>query len=136
MFSLLNNTELKTLGIEPRTACLTHMRSEGVLLCYNLALNKPTKNFFFQRFFSSVNFFFTPLIYHFIISFSAFFFTHSLSFTGFFKQYRIKNIWSPLGIKSTTACLKHSLIRQINSHNSKLHPLLSLTHSNSCHQMK
>ncbi len=24
---------------------------------------------------------------------------YSLSFTGFFKQYRINNIWSPLGIK-------------------------------------
>ncbi len=28
---------------------------------------------------------------------------YSLSFTGFFKQYRIKNIWSPLGIEPRTA---------------------------------
>ncbi len=32
---------------------------------------------------------------------------YSLSFTGFFKQYRIKNIWSPPGIESRTAYIAH-----------------------------
>ncbi len=32
---------------------------------------------------------------------------YSLSFTGFFKQYRIKNIWSPPGIEPRTACITH-----------------------------
>ncbi len=33
---------------------------------------------------------------------------YSLSFTGFFKQCRIKNIWSPPGIKPrTTTCIAH-----------------------------
>ncbi len=32
---------------------------------------------------------------------------YSLSFTGSFKQYRIKNIWSPPGIEPRTTCLTH-----------------------------
>ncbi len=32
---------------------------------------------------------------------------YSLSFTEFSKQYRIKNIWSPIGIELKTACLMH-----------------------------
>ncbi len=31
----------------------------------------------------------------------------SFSFTGFFKQYRIKNIWSPPGIEPRAACTTH-----------------------------
>ncbi len=31
----------------------------------------------------------------------------SLSLSRFFKQYRIKNIWSPPGIKLRTACIAH-----------------------------
>ena len=32
---------------------------------------------------------------------------YSLSFIGFFKQYGIKNIWSPQGIEPRTACITH-----------------------------
>ena len=32
---------------------------------------------------------------------------YSLSFTDLFKQYRIKNIWSPPEIEPRTACIAH-----------------------------
>ncbi len=48
--------------------------------------------------------------FYFTITFSAFFYSldvYSLCFAGFFKQFRIKNIWLPLGIEPRITCLTH-----------------------------
>ena len=96
-------------GIEPRTTSLTHKRSSTELrqpagkqtlqfciytvkgycmLCYSLALNRPTKNLFVQRFFLSVECFYsTTLSLHkkkiFLKDKNSWWFCHSIVFINF-----------------------------------------------------
>ncbi len=108
-------------GIELRTACIVHKHSAATELrqpfgeqtlqfciytvkgyCYaTVSLSTDQRNFsFFKDSYYLLNF--SPhLIYYFTISFSTFFYSLDVFslFHRLFKQYRIKNIWSPPGIE-------------------------------------
>ncbi len=114
-------------GIEPRTACITHKRSATELrqpaskqtlqFCIYPAKSHSqqiNENSLFSKILI-IRWTFLLHLYYFTISFSAFFYSldvfshcHRL-----FKQYEIKNIWSPPGARLERLCVKQLVLGSI-----------------------